>query len=347
MNTKKPLFQKIFSRDFSLAALEIFYICESSPHKPWLPHANPHHPYLVFERVDGTVHIYYNREGMKWTNEVLKKLVQKEPHFLNIVEDKCLKGISFIQPTYEQEQLLSKNKLISFLDEFRLAYPWIEAMWWLNKMTSQELNADNSNLQRVREMTDKLSAGTDSVIRKSFSKIYPKLGSFAAMIRLEEIRSGKIPLKEELERRDQGFFYTDEKLFVGFTCEQIEKKYNLTLESVKVEKDTTILKGECASPGLVVGKVYKIMGHHDFHKIKPSGILVSPMTMPDFIMAMEKAAAVVTDEGGMLCHAAIIAREMKKPCVTGTKIATAVLKDGDLVEVDATNGIVKIIKKAT
>ena len=69
--------------------------------------------------------------------------------------------------------------------------------------------------------------------------------------------------------------------------------------------------------------------------------MVAVMTFPNFVQAMERASAFVTDEGGILCHAAIIAREMRKPCITGTKIATKVLKDGDLVEVDADKGIVK------
>ena len=69
------------------------------------------------------------------------------------------------------------------------------------------------------------------------------------------------------------------------------------------------------------------------------------MTFPNFISAMEKAAAFVTDEGGILCHAAIVAREMKKPCIIGTKIATQVLKDGELVEVDASKGIVRKLSR--
>ena len=68
------------------------------------------------------------------------------------------------------------------------------------------------------------------------------------------------------------------------------------------------------------------------------------MTFPSFVVAMKKASAFVTDEGGITCHAAIIARELKKPCIIGTKNATQVLHDGDLVEVDANKGIVKIIK---
>ena len=59
---------------------------------------------------------------------------------------------------------------------------------------------------------------------------------------------------------------------------------------------------------------------------------------------MRSSGAIVTDIGGLTCHAAIVAREMKKPCIVGTKIATQVLKDGDIVEVDASNGIVKKIK---
>jgi pyruvate,water dikinase len=60
---------------------------------------------------------------------------------------------------------------------------------------------------------------------------------------------------------------------------------------------------------------------------------------------MQKAAAFVTDEGGLGCHAAIISRELKKPCIVGTKIATKVLKDGNLVVVDANKGTVKILKE--
>jgi len=68
------------------------------------------------------------------------------------------------------------------------------------------------------------------------------------------------------------------------------------------------------------------------------------MTMPDFLSVMAKAAAIVTDEGGVTCHAAILARELHKPCVVGTKIATQVLKNGDYIEVDAVKGVVTVIK---
>jgi pyruvate,water dikinase len=69
------------------------------------------------------------------------------------------------------------------------------------------------------------------------------------------------------------------------------------------------------------------------------------MTDPNYIPAMEKAAAFLTDFGGILCHAAIVSREMKKPCIIGTKNATKLLKDGFLIELDAYNGTIKILEK--
>jgi pyruvate, water dikinase len=69
------------------------------------------------------------------------------------------------------------------------------------------------------------------------------------------------------------------------------------------------------------------------------------MTSPDYVIGMKKAGAIVTDEGGITCHAAIVARELQIPCVIGTKNATKLLKDGQLVEVNANHGWVKIIKE--
>ena len=82
----------------------------------------------------------------------------------------------------------------------------------------------------------------------------------------------------------------------------------------------------------------------DQDKLKKGEILVTSMTTPDYLPSMQKASAFVTDEGGITCHAAIIAREMKKPCIIGTKIATKILKDGDLVEVDADKGVVRKLR---
>lgn len=101
------------------------------------------------------------------------------------------------------------------------------------------------------------------------------------------------------------------------------------------------IKGTVAWPGKAKGKVKVVNNPSEVGKVEKGDILVTPMTIPAYLVAMNKAAAFVTDEGGITCHAAIIAREMKKPCVIGTKIATQALKDGDKIEVDADQGIVR------
>lgn len=99
-----------------------------------------------------------------------------------------------------------------------------------------------------------------------------------------------------------------------------------------------------AQQGMAKGFVRRLMGHRQIAELKEGEILISPMTIPDFLPAMKKAAAFVTDEGGILCHAAIVAREMQKPCIVGTQFATQVFKNGDYVEVDAIKGIIKLIE---
>lgn len=121
------------------------------------------------------------------------------------------------------------------------------------------------------------------------------------------------------------------------------KKYFEKLEKNKNTDKVLQIKGNGASPGKVRGVVKVCRGEQELIKMQEGDILVACMTQPEFLPAMKKAKAVITDEGGLTCHAAIVARELGIPCIIGTKFATKVLKDGDVVEVDANNGIIKKI----
>ena len=117
------------------------------------------------------------------------------------------------------------------------------------------------------------------------------------------------------------------------------------LWDLKVENNLEI-SGVCSSSGNAIGMVKICSGAKEaLEKIRKGDILVCGMTLPDYVPAMRKAAAIVTDEGGITCHAAIVARELKIPCITSAKIATQTLKDGMIVEVDADHSIVRIIKQ--
>lgn len=104
------------------------------------------------------------------------------------------------------------------------------------------------------------------------------------------------------------------------------------------------LKGQVAFPGTITGKAKIINSQNDFHKMKKGDILVAPNTRPEYVPIMKLAGAIISEEGGITCHSAIVSRELKIPCIVGVQGATDNLKDGDIIEVDANKGIVKKIK---
>ncbi len=106
-----------------------------------------------------------------------------------------------------------------------------------------------------------------------------------------------------------------------------------------------ILYGNTASLGNVTGKVKIVLRQSDFYKFEEGDILITGMTRPEFVPLMKKAGAIVTDEGGITSHAAIISRELRKPCVIATRIATKSFEDNDLVEVNANHGVVKLLER--
>ncbi|RLG19005.1 phosphoenolpyruvate synthase [Nanoarchaeota archaeon] len=105
-------------------------------------------------------------------------------------------------------------------------------------------------------------------------------------------------------------------------------------------KGKEILKGLPASPGFASGIVKIVHDPSELNKVKEGDILVTKMTNPDYVPAMRRAAAIVTDEGGLTCHAAIVSRELGIPCIVGTGNATQVLHEGEVITVDARKGVV-------
>ena len=153
------------------------------------------------------------------------------------------------------------------------------------------------------------------------------------------LKEGKELDKKEIQKRLE-FTFLDVKnnkykVYSG------KESMKLTKEFEEEHEDIDKLEGTCASVGKVQGKVKIVFGEKGFDKMNKGDILVTGMTRPEMLPVMKKAGAIVTDEGGITCHAAIVARELKIPCVIATRIGTKVFKDDDLVEVDADKGIVK------
>jgi L-ascorbate metabolism protein UlaG (beta-lactamase superfamily)/phosphohistidine swiveling domain-containing protein len=205
-------------------------------------------------------------------------------------------------------------------------------------------------LEKISEVNDFRKLGHSQALYLSHS-LFKEIGKRVNLnhIEVKHLTPEEITLAldggtfafELVKERMENYLISVNKLFLfGKEAE----KYVDKLLPTKNE-DIRELKGQIASRGKVTGKVKLIIKECDIGEIKKGNILVTSMTNPEMILGMEKAAAIVTDEGGLLCHAAIVSREIGKPCIVGTEKASLVFKNGDLVEVDAEKGIVKKIDK--
>lgn len=181
-------------------------------------------------------------------------------------------------------------------------------------------------------------------VSRKFSRPIRDLWFYSYNEMMDAVQNGKFLSQEVIDRRKEmtvALESKDEKIILG--GDEARQFFDILNEK---SKESAEVKGLVAYPGKVTGKVRIVLRVNEIGKVEKGDILVSSMTRPEMTEAMRKAAAFVTDEGGITCHAAIISREMKKPCIIGTKNATKILKDGDLVEVDADRGIVRLLQSS-
>lgn len=332
-----------------MAMIEIWWRGEVINPKIWTDKKQPYLPYIVFENIGPVINGYYNPQGVKWCEQLLIDRVEQTGSF-DFAEIPFRRELEKLKPIYEKQPVLDKKNLLIFLKQCEAIWPWFEAVWWgweseLYDKHKTILKEQFTRLIKLRDESQVFVPGAEATIRKSLKKIYPLFGDLVALIKIEEIAKNNPPSIKILKKRASGYFFTDNQLFVGKTRNFIENKFNIKLEKIVETDSIKEFKGQPAFRGTTKGTVKIVYGVRHINKVKVGDVIVAPMTLPDILPAMKKAVAFVTDEGGVVCHAAIIAREMKKPCIVGTKIATKVLKDGDLVEVDANNGIVRILKR--
>lgn len=340
----KPTYNRNYARDFCLPLIECWINGETVDPRQWTNKVNPELPYQVFIRENGLVTIYLNQKGLDWVNAELKQLMEKDPNFASYATSEFNKRASKVKPIWENRKILNREELVEYLKDLRDIWAWFEAIWWIMEMVPE--NSEEFKMTHTARFNNEgMCPDSDILIRDSLLKIYPELGELSYALLTEEIASNTIPAKEELQARMNKYSYANGKLYTDKGVPEMEEMFNIQIITSEAPEDITEFKGQIAQKGFARGKVRVIKKLSEVSMLQEGEILVSPMTMPDYVPAMKISAAIVTDEGGVTCHAAIVSRELKKPCVIGTKIATEVLKDGMEIEVDANNGIVKIINK--
>ena len=348
-DSKNTNLTKLFTREHALFTfLSSWGVEAGKDDQKWIGVSFSQIIFLKEEKIP-KVSIWYDLGEFVKIKLAIKEHVHSDKNYFKHVKEEFYKYWNNILP-------YASNKEIKDVAELKKLYPSL-VRWWppmgviylLPDMedVSKEIKDE---AKKIREEFQDYADKMDNMFVKFFRRKYPQYKELTYLITPQEVfelAEGKL-IQETLEKikaRSAGYVAINRNVYPIESLDRVLDRKNLELEKIKIE-DINEIKGFPASPGIVKGKVRIIKYKNQISTIEEGEILVTEMTSPDFLPAMKKSAAIVTDEGGITSHAAIVSRELGKPCVIGTQIATEIIRDGDLVEVDADNGIVKILEKA-
>ncbi|MBS3061919.1 MAG: hypothetical protein J4215_05040 [Candidatus Diapherotrites archaeon] len=213
-----------------------------------------------------------------------------------------------------------------------------------------ELEILFENIRQIAFLYGDLKKERISIANVGFGRLLEEIGKrrniserelhYATVSELQNIIRGDGPKAAELSKRIEKSAFIVENGAYRFLSESeiadLEKKI-----SKKTDFEHQVMKGTAASPGIFVGRARVLLNSREISLFKAGEVLITTMTSVEFVPAMKKAGAIVTELGGITCHAAIISRELGKPCVIGTGNATKAIQTGDLIEVNANHGIIR------
>jgi phosphoenolpyruvate synthase/pyruvate phosphate dikinase len=336
---------KTFSRERALFYVNLFMESDRRAMWEWLGYSLKNALYLR-EGATNKVSCWYEASEFNGWHELLAQKVAEDPSLIDRLKQSLAEHWAVALP------YLTREKMITNVDEFTEYYTAIVS-WWsamANFFFIPNLDVPENikhEALKQREAVESYSDTMDRLCIEYWQKYYPEFADVAFVISPYEVmtagREGVEAIDiEGIKKRLQGYGLLNGKLYLLPELKIEMEKDGLVFASVDVA-EITQFKGAIASMGKAIGKVRLVLLKSQIGELLEGEVLVTEMTNPDFVSAMKKAAAIITDEGGVTCHAAIVSRELHVPCIIGTKIATQVLKDGDLVEVDANTGIVRKI----
>ncbi len=340
---KKIIFRKNFTRNTTLILQQLWPVVMEEGIEE-LKITNPYRPTVVDYINQGTCEIWENDFAVAFIARKFIEYCQKEPQqallFLQSYQRK-IKKMETIWQKGVLDSLPALKKFIALVKKNMVGDLFIVYV-------SEAKGID----PKVRELVLKLRASdhyfsaSNEVFSNTLKKLFPQVKKYVDVIGLQDL--DKMPRLSELKQRYQNY------ICVGYSygCIQTLSDYarlhpEYTFVQEKLVVKDQIIKGRAANLGKVQGIAKLIFTTADLKKVKKSDILVSPMTTVNFMPAIKKAAGIITDEGGIACHAAIVARELKKPCLIATKTATQFFQDGDLVALEADKGWAKLIKRGS
>ena len=305
-------------------------------------------PHALLIHRSGTVTCYLVDTELQAFGEGLFTLVKSDPQLIKKWCDKIkletdtIAGIS----KKTSKALLTPARFKKFGNtKIELSCYQIAMKQLIDNLTPTFLEKYGPLIEQTRRYSELVYFDIEKILNSMLERISEKTGipkELLSTLNFEEMKDyldrGVLPDQGLLKERYRfsAYLYTSiVEMISEEEIKEIEKFWT---------KNTKELQGKTAFPGIVKG-VCRVIIDYKNADLKKGEILVTGMTDPNFVPLMKKASAIVTDAGGILSHAAIVSRELRTPCVIGTKHATRILKSGDIIKVNANTGIITILSR--
>lgn len=289
-------------------------------------------PLLIYERNKG-VSIYYNFTDLKQDPElIVNHFNNNKKHFFQLIEEF----------NKEKEIIINSNgNLKNLYNTLTSLWAKIAVFMALGEIRKDLADKDISDISfKMRSENDNIIyIALDKILKEAKELLPPEQKENHPLLTYEEIINNNFPSEKDLSKRKEAYIFFKGVIYTE-NLDEFCQKNSIEIEENKLKNK---IIGNPAKEGKITGKARLILENSQLDKIREGDIIITPMTTPDFIPYLDKIKGIVTDEGGLLCHAAIIAREFNIPCIVGTENATSTIKDNDLIELNAYTGEVKII----
>ncbi|MBI3033100.1 hypothetical protein HYY69_06505 [Candidatus Woesearchaeota archaeon] len=313
-------------------------------------------------RLDNNIVTFYRPSSeLRQAKTFFSRLIQKNDHRISEWLNKAIEYEKAEEELIKQFADISNNEIINkhnnLFDKLQHIFLYLTVIpfMMLEAIQNEDNNDNEHNKQLILSFQSFRQKSRNPLHEQVLEKVWNIAGQISSLnyeelqyLTIDEISNifnhKEFPTKEEITQRKQGcIFYEDEK--TGKIIFNYDKKFG---ESIGLKKEIIPNINELNGTIACKGKGGKIQGTariinkpYDMDKFKEGDIIISINTTPDLMPVLKKCKAIVTDEGGLTCHASIVSRELNKPCIVGTKYATKIFKDNDLIEVDVDNGTVR------
>ncbi len=344
---RKDSFTKAWTREFSLLSCSLManVFCKEI----W-KELGQGYTKIIFIKKGNQISCYKIKKEDILFSKYYGEKVKSEKKYARTISNRLIKlSNKFLLFVKKNKRIFSENyrKFLKLYNKF-LSYHM--AVYWAADYLKddQKYKKEFKILRKAWTYNEKVYIKVDFFMNKTldnFTKInknnLEKLVFKDFFVFLQKNRLPKRKLNRNYSNLSALICFRDKQdLYLGKKVTEIE---NMLQDSISKKKIVGISIFKTFKN--IRGRVKVINNVNNLPEFKSGYILVTPMTRPQFNHFFKKSKAIITDEGGTLCHAAILGREFKIPCIIGTKIATQVLKDGDLVEMDTNKGVVRILKR--